>query len=180
MADLLITKPVTIQYPNLAKPRAAKGSERLRYSAKLLFEKEADWAALQDACMELLIDEWGTKAKERVEKGELSWPFTKKNGELFINAASDNQPGIVDRFKDPKTGKPRVIEEIEAEIYSGAIVRAQLRPYTYDRGTKKGVTFNLENIQKWADGERLDGRQKAVDAFDAEDMPEDDGGDMLG
>jgi hypothetical protein len=30
----------------------------------------------------------------------------------------------------------------------------------------KGVTFGLNSVQKWADGERFSGRQSADDAFD--------------
>jgi hypothetical protein len=47
-------------------------------------------------------------------------------------------------------------------------VRAQLRAFSYDSNGNKGVSFALNNIQKLGDGERLDNRQAATDAFEAD------------
>jgi hypothetical protein len=106
---------------------------------------------------------------------------------VYINMESgeDNPPGLVSRYKDPGTGKPRVITNPK-ELYPGAIVRASWGVYAYGgKGTdfKPGVRFGLRNLQKWADGPRLDNRVEAGDEFEGEEGEEagaDEYKDMMG
>ena len=65
-------------------------------------------------------------------------------------------------------GKPERITH-PSQIYSGCIVRASLNAFAYDRAGNRGISLGLNNIQKLADGERLDGRLKAEDDFEALD-----------
>ena len=46
-------------------------------------------------------------------------------------------------------------------------MRASLRPFTYDTNGSKGVSFALQNLQKLRDGERIDGRLRPEDEFEA-------------
>ena len=116
------------------------------------------------------------KYREMVKKKQLKLPFREgaekdyADGSTFINVRSTNQPGVVDRIADPATGKPRVITEA-AEVYAGCFVRASLAAFYYDTEGNKGITFGLNNVQKLRDcapDQRLDGRKRAEDEFDAE------------
>ena len=42
-----------------------------------------------------------------------------------------------------------------------------LRPFSYDINGSRGVSFALQNVQKLRDGERIDGRLRPEDEFDA-------------
>ena len=83
-----------------------------------------------------------------------------------MNVKNKSKPGIVSIYAGAD-GKPTSIED-PAQIYAGCKVRASLRAYAYDVSGNKGVAFSLGNLQKLADGERLDGRVKAADEFEAD------------
>ena len=56
---------------------------------------------------------------------------------------------------------------------------ATLNVFAYDKAGNRGVSFRLNNVQKLDDGERLDGRLKAEDDFEAIDDKPADINDML-
>ena len=64
------------------------------------------------------------------------------------------------------SGKPAKLDD-PADLYAGCKVRASINFYGFDQKGNKGVAVGLRNIQKLSDGERLDGRKKASDEFDA-------------
>ena len=64
------------------------------------------------------------------------------------------------------------------EVYAGAIVRASVTSFSYDVSGNKGVSFALNNVQKIRDGERLDGRARAQDDFQADPNAKADLADM--
>lgn len=78
-------------------------------------------------------------------------------GNLFMNTGSKDKPGIVDRTLDPIMDK--------SEFYSGCEARASLSFYGYDQAGNKGVGCGLNNILKWADGDRKDGKSTAESDF---------------
>ena len=99
-------------------------------------------------------------------------------GMYFLNAYSENRkPGVVDKNREEITDPD--------EIYSGAYGRADINFYAYSVSGNKGVAVSLNNIQKVKDGERLDGRVSAEDAFDDgfefddEDIDGDDEDDFM-
>ena len=98
-------------------------------------------------------------------------------GTTFINVSSKQQPGVVDRYAGAD-GKPRPITD-PSELYPGCFVRASLRPFTYDTNGSKGVSFALNNLQKLRDGERIDGRLRAEDEFEAIEPAADNVDDLL-
>jgi hypothetical protein len=83
-----------------------------------------------------------------------------------MNVKNKSKPGIVSTYPGPD-GKPTPIDDTNA-IYAGCRVRASLRAYAYDVSGNKGVAFSLGNLQKLADGDRLDGRKRAEDEFEAD------------
>ena len=143
-----------------------------RYSCTLVFRAGTDLTALKTAAAEALKEKFGAKTADLLKSGKLRLPFREDGaekgypeGSIFINAKSKAQPGIVGAFSGPD-GKPLALKN-EEDIYPGCIVRASLRAFAYDTQGNKGASFALGNVQKLEDGERLDGRKKAEDEFDA-------------
>jgi hypothetical protein len=165
------------QTGNTQRQPKKKATDKSKYSVALVFKPGTDLTAMQEAVLEAATDRWGTKAAEMLRKGQLRSPFRKdaeskgyEDGSVFINARSDNQPGLVYLHAEPGTTKPAKVapEDIKTVFYPGAIVRAQLSAFTYDTDGNKGVSFGLNHVQKIAEGERIDGRQDASEVFDAD------------
>jgi hypothetical protein len=94
---------------------------------------------------------------EELESGEKTDPSYK--GMLFLNASCNTKrkPQVVG-----PNGKPLMDQE---SLYSGCIVRADVRAFPYSNGGNNGVGWWLNNLMLVRDGKRLDGQVDAVDAF---------------
>ena len=201
----VLQTPIGIcSYPNLVEARQGtnKGSKpkfrtAIEFTPELLKkhkDAKAKLKALKQSALACAESKWGTKARTLIESGKLNWPFRSMDdedpddtnysfpdGTEWIQPSTVGRPGTVDRYEDPDNpGKPVKIEvdDLEEKIYAGCHIRATVRAYWYDNQGNKGVAFALNNIQKVAEGERLDGRKKASDEFealeDADDMPDAD------
>jgi hypothetical protein len=188
----LITPDGTLSYPHLFTPQMPpnpRPGQKARFQTVLLFPKimteEDNQKLLQmkQAALKALQEKWGANVEKMLAEGALRWPFSKKftnkRGELkydpekwqcLINPWSEQPPGIVSRYRGPD-GKPAKIVD-QQEIYSGCIARLSVNCFVYEAQGNWGVNFGLQNVQKRGDGPRLDNRQSAQDAFDAEDAPE--------
>lgn len=82
-------------------------------------------------------------------------------GTRFANLTSKMRPGIVG--PDGKT-KIALDEGNASEVYPGAYFRATVTIYSYNK-KGKGISLGLNNLQKVADGERLDSRTDAAEDF---------------
>lgn len=71
-------------------------------------------------------------------------------GHYFVNATSDNKPGLVDRFAKPLMQ--------QGEVYSGCYALVDCNFYPFNAAGSIGIGCGLNNIMKKRDGERLDGR----------------------
>ena len=78
-------------------------------------------------------------------------------GYYFINANSNEKPGIVDAELNPIMDKD--------EFYSGCYGRASLTLYPYDASGSKGIAAGLNNVQKLEDGEKFGGATSAAADF---------------
>ncbi len=174
----VITGPATLSYPHLDKAqKAQKEGDKEKFTATLVFAPSVNLDALYAAANEAAEDRFGSKGPAMLKSGALRSPFrtdaTAKGypeGSVFINTRSDRQPGMVYLHAGPDGKSPAVIEQkdILEALYPGAQVRASVVAFAYDTGTNKGVSFALNNIQKLADGTRLDNRVAATDEFDAD------------
>jgi len=185
MALTVITPPAVLSYPALVRPRLPpnpRPGQEAVYGATLVFPVDADLTALKTVAMQALNEKFGAEEVAKMLKAtppKLRVPFRKdadkydpnKYG-VFINVSNKQKPGIVDRYAGPD-GKPAVLTDLD-KIYPGCFVKASLSVYTYDQNGNKGVAFGLQHLQWWADGERLDSRSNAADAFTAEARPEAD------
>lgn len=80
-------------------------------------------------------------------------------GHMFFNVSSKNKPGIVDEHAQP------IITNDTDKMYSGAWGRVDAGLYPFNFSGNIGIGGALNNLMFVKHGERLDGRQKAEDAF---------------
>ena len=166
------TPEAIISYPFLFNPRA-NDEGKLKYSCALVFPAGTDLSKLKQAVLDAAEEKFGTKAAELIRTKKIHTPFRDDwaakgypEGSTFINVTTEKKPGIVSIYKGPD-GKPAPIVDSE-QIYAGCIVIASVVAKYFEAKGKKGITFYLNNLQKRRDGERLDGRMKAEDEFEAE------------
>ncbi len=167
----LITPEAILSYPHLFTPQPGMNGGPAKFSASFIFVEGSDLDALKRAAVAVAKDKWGDKAVDMIRGGKLRMPFRTDwedkgypENSTFIGARSKNAPGLV--AWDGET----IITD-EKEFYPGVIVRAQISAFAYDTNGNKGVSFGLDNIQKVREGERLDGRISAKNAFDAVEPP---------
>ena len=180
----LITPLVILSYPHLDKPQPADEGQTPKYSAALIvlpgtLEDPAEKAKF-DAIQEALIKAGRAKFGEKFEQMLKSDGFKKcirrdgaaKNypGDIYFNARSANQPGLVYSHAEPGTTKPARVpqEKVKEVFYPGAIVRASVSAFAFDNKGGKGISLGLNNMQFVRDGDRLDNRTKAEDEFAAD------------
>lgn len=170
----LITPVGTLSYPNVWEPRAQNPGDTPKYSLAIVWDADTDLSELKRAAVAVAKEKWGDKAEAMIRGGKLRMPFRTDaedkgypEGSTFMNVRSNSKPGVVSIIPDPNTGRPMPITD-EAEIYPGCKVRVSVSPFAYDTNGNRGVSFGLSNIQKVADGERLDGRVAADVEFDAD------------
>ncbi|MEG0987042.1 MAG: DUF2815 family protein, partial [Clostridia bacterium] len=68
----------------------------------------------------------------------------------------------------------RVPITVPLELFSVCFVRASINFFAFNTNGNKGVAAGLGNVQKWADGEPLNGRVRAEDEFEALDAEDED------
>ena len=168
----ITTSEALLSYEHLFEPTSPEGSGAdPQYSACLVFDKDADLSDLKKAVDDTGRAKWGQKYASLKESGEIRIPFRNDRlkekgyepGSVYINVRSKQKLGIASKYAGPD-GKPQVITD-PGEVYSGCKVRATLSVFAYDKAGNHGISFGLNNVQKLADGERLDGRLKAEDDF---------------
>jgi len=167
----IITGLAIISYPALFEPKANL-SGALKYSCSLLFHKtdtasiEALQSAVDAATAKGKVDLWNNKVPkfryEALRDGDAELASGEKSdkiyaGKMFLNCTSNTAPGVVDQRAQPVMD-PSI-------IYAGCIVRGQLNAFPYKNSGNAGVAWGLNGIMFIKDGERLDGRQSATEAF---------------
>ena len=177
----------------VAPPKNPDGSQGpATYSGGFIWTKDTNIKAVEAAIVQVATAKWGEQAVAKLRGGSLSNPLRcnpddvkeKKypEGSCFLNARSRQKPGLVFRFADPTTvtdenpkGKPMIVpdDKVKDTFYPGAMVRAELTFYAYDKGVKKGIGVGLNSVQL-IDGTtpRIDGRTAAQDAFESEGVLE--------
>jgi len=178
-ANSIVTGEVRLSYCYLFEPRKDKEGNPDKYSVTILIPKtdKATVKKIKDA-IEVAKTEgkgkaWGGKIPPNL-KISLHDGDTERDtdespeyiGHYYMAVSSQEKPGLVDRQAQPLLDR--------SEIYSGCYARVQITPFAYNSDGSKGVTFFLNHVQKTRDGERLDGRSKPEDVFEALDELEDE------
>jgi hypothetical protein len=171
------TGKVRLSYTYLLSPRVETGDngevKSSKYSVTLLIPKSdkktvdaiknAQKAAAKEGASKLgkippsgFNPAWSTLHDGDEEKDTEEQPEYK--GCMYLQATSKQKPGIIDLHGNQLT--------TEDEVYPGMYGRVNLTCMAYNSGTKKGVTFYLNHVQKMEDGDNLAGRTKPEDVFD--------------
>lgn len=183
MATKVVTGLVRFSYVNIFKSRSFKEGQDAKYSICLLIPKKDKEtlkkikAAIAEATEEGVSSKWGGKTPKNLKTplrdgdDERADEAEEYEGMYFLNANSNQKPGIVDKdlneILDPD------------EVYSGCWGRASLNFFPYDSNGNKGIGAGLNNIQKMKDGEHLGAARASAeddfgDGFDDEDDEDDD------
>ena len=146
----------------------------MKYSIQLLINKTDKKGIAQ---LEAMIEKAKMKGKEKHWAGKVP-PFRYEplrdgdkelasgekddasyKGRMFLNASAkeSDKPQVVGPDASPLMDQDM--------LYSGAIVRADLSAFPYKNGGNNGIGWYLNSLMVVRDGERLDGKQNAVDAF---------------
>lgn len=156
------TCPVRLSFPNLFQrskpiPPATEGS----YGANLIFPVGTDFKVLEQGVVQVLKekcpDALSEDPKKRVkvknpfkDQGEMLKYDGYTEGGKFISATSrQNRPGLVDM--------KGVIITDETKVYPGVWAVCTIRPFWYDKGVNKGVSFGLQSVMIVADDRNLGG-----------------------
>ena len=160
----VITPKARLNFATLFTPRAGMDGGEPVYSYVLVFEAGTDLTAMKNAAWNAAYEKWGDKAKTMTLRNPFR-PNSDREGQsgfppggVFISCRSKAKPQVVDGAKRPITSPD--------EIYSGCYVRAAVQAFAYDQKGNKGVSFAAGPLQKWEDGERLDNRITADQAFE--------------
>jgi len=173
-----MTPNFRVSFPHVLKTTLGyKNQQDPHYSMDMLFDMEkikADpkqkelWKGMKAAMQAALVKKFGDKIPEDyysplrkgTEKSKKDKPGYGE-GIVFAKAKDKTRPGLVDQNKQ---------DIISAEdFYPGCYARATISAWAYD-AKDGGVSFNLHNIQKIADGEPFGaGRSSTDDDFEALD-----------
>ena len=169
MATKVVTQPgVRFSYAQVFEPKAMEGSDTAKYSVSIIIPKtdtvtiEAIQAAIEAEKEAGKVTVFGGKIpatlKTPLRDGDLERPDDAAyQGCMFINANSQNKPGVVDANVAPILNRD--------EFYSGCYGRASFNIYPYSANGSKGIACGLNHVQKLAEGERLSGGSSAEEDF---------------
>ena len=151
-------------YVHVFEPKETPSGD-LKYSIAMLWDKK-DAAKLKEVAQCIC-----NAAAKRFGSDPKKWSVSLKcplrdgddsdneayHGKLFMNCGSKDQPGVVNRQLQPLTSPE--------EFYSGCNAIASVSLFAYDVPANKGVGCGLNNLLKWSDGERLDGKKSIEEEF---------------
>jgi len=172
---VMITTLVRFSYLNAFEPKANPSGD-LKFSASILIPKEDTVGlklvqdAINIAVQKGLDNNKFTKAQVTglrlpLRDGDVEFDLGNRGAEykgcFFLNSSSSNKPGVV---KAQAGGPPVPIFDPD-EFFSGCYGRADINLFPYNQAGNRGVGVGLNNLMLVKEGERLDGRQKAEDAF---------------
>lgn len=187
----ITTPPVRVSYPSVLKlDKFGKHSIMLMFD-KSNKEQMACLKKVKAMCEKVRDAQWPDENKRPripmvghdkspIKDGDKNCdgngvPLAEKSpeykGHYVLRASTGNVIYVVNRARQ------EIVKG--AEIYGGCFCKVNINPYTFNHDLNKGVTFGLNGVQKWEDGEPFGkSRPKLDDMFDADEefMDEDDGG----
>ena len=179
MSTKVVTGKVRFSYVNIFKSRSFKDGQDAKFSICLLIPKEDKatikkiQAAIDEAVQDGIASKWGGKKpanlKLPLRDGDIERAEEASEYEdmYFLNANSNQKPGIVDKdlneILDPD------------EVYSGCWGRASINFYAFNTNGNRGIACGLDGVQKIRDGEPLGSRCNVnVDFADDDDESDED------
>lgn len=183
LATRCVTGLVRFSYPDVFVAKAINAGDKPKFSCALLIKKtdKEGLARVRTAlaAAEVIMKTANNgklppKYESPLHDGDVDKPEDDAYaGCYFVNAKSDNKPGLVDANTDPILDK----DEFKAGDYG----RASINFYYFDVPKSKGIAVGLNNLQKLKDGPALSSRSNAAADFaEAPDfeIPEDLDGEI--
>lgn len=180
----VITGKVRFSYVNIFRSRAFQPGQDEKYSICLLIPKRDKEtvkkirAAIDAAIKQGVSEKWNGKKPANLKlplrdgDDEQAEEAEEYEGMYFLNANSNEKPGIIDQYKN------EILDP--SEVYSGCWGRASINFFPFNSNGNKGVAVGLNNIQKLGDDDHLGGaRASAEEDFDDELPFEEDDEDPL-
>lgn len=176
----IVTPIFRVSFPHVFEARAGMDGGEPKFGLTAVWnpatfsakDKER-WNAMKALADDMSVSKFKKKIKDLpdnfkkpVRKGEEKEGLDGFGpGLLFANLTTKFKPGLIDKDK---------IEIIDqTDFYPGCYARATITCYAYEN-KGKGVAFGLMNIQKIADGARLDSRTDAAGDFEDEEISAED------
>ncbi len=178
----LVTPIFRVSFPHTFEARPGMDGGEPKFGVTAVWDKakfstkdKERWTAMQALGDEVSMAKFKKKIKDLpdnfkkpIRKGEEKEGLDGFGpGLVFANLTTKFKPGIVD-----KDGKSKLIDDEDA-FYPGCYARATITCYAYEN-KGKGVAFGLMNLQKIAEGARLDSRTDAEDDFSDDELSEED------
>jgi len=168
--------PVRLSYARLFEPEAMKEGDPKKYSTSAIIPKK-DKATIKK--INEAIEAAKAIGKESKFGGKMSGLKTPlRDGDeeraespeykdsMFLNANSNQRPGIVNANRSP------IMDQ--SEVYSGCYGYLNLTFYPFNFNGTRGVAVGLNHFMKTKDGEPLSGGISVDDAFDGIDATDAD------
>lgn len=170
----VVTGKVRLSFPHLFEPYSIDGEQDPKYSVMLLIPKsdKATYNALRAAEKQAAENGKATKfggkipanlasiIKDGDEDGTAE-DYPEREGHYYMTVSADPKyrPGVVDRNVQP------IMDQ--TEVYSGVYAKVSVTAFPYTFGSKKGISFGLNNVQIIGGGESLGGGKRAEEEFEA-------------
>jgi hypothetical protein len=172
----IVLENVRVSYVNFLEPKESLNGE-LAYSCCVLIPKDdkANLARVEQAIEKAIVKgkstKWGGKKPkfryEPLRDGDTELESGDREGKeyeghYFFNCtmkAKAGKPGVVDENCKPVMDSNK--------FYSGCYVHIEVNPYPYSNSGNSGIGWGLQNVMFVEDGDRLDGRRSATEAFES-------------
>ena len=160
-----VTNEVRFSFANVFEP-AETLSGKMKYSVMILIPKSDKETVTRfqkafEECKQANAAYFGGSVpkvlKGGLRDGDVERDDPSFSGYYFINALSNEKPGVVDADMQPIIDKN--------EFYSGCYGRASITLYPYEVTGAKGITAGLNHVMKSRDGERFGGATSAAVDF---------------
>lgn len=172
----VVTGKVRLSYVNIFKARSFEEGGEEKYSCCILIDKNDKATlkkisvAVEAAKKEGIANKWGGKLPNKLKlplrdgDEERADEAEEYAGMYFLNANSNQKPGIVDAN----------LNEIldSTEVYSGCYGRVSINFFPYNFNGSKGIAVGLNNVQKLEDGEPLGAVRASAEADFADSRPD--------
>lgn len=172
---VILGKNTIWSYANVWTPKALNENATPKYSVSCIIKKDspdvekiknAIKCAYEDGLSKLKGNSKSAPSLDAIktplrdgDKERPDDPIYK--GCYFVNANSTSAPGIVDKDVNP------ILDH--NEVYSGCKGRVSITFYCFNNSGNRGIACNLNNLQKWFDGEPLGGKPSAELDFSSQD-----------
>jgi hypothetical protein len=170
-SDTVLTPVARLSFPVLDKPRAVNEGDTPKFSATLLFDAKAqqteEFKNLKRAYKQVLKDQFGDDIPKKLKQPFLTKedledpPEGYEDDMIFLRVNSKIQPGLVDE-------KVQKVLNPAEKFYAGCYVAGAVHAYAWKHPTGGvGISFGLDHLQFYRDGEPFTKRSKPTDVFSA-------------